>query len=317
MATLSLRPISHPVDRSPAHDLRPSTPSRVWAPLGAWFATERAERLRLVIAQSPRPAGKSLLDGLVFPHEPCEVPKAVLHDLGQVHPRRRAGRVPARQLSPCDELDLVVVGDVPGWLDGHEEREQDQLARDPPGCGVHHDRHEPKLGHGVDDGFVRVQVWIPRRLHGLPPVGGEVSDPFLVEVAQNGFERWRVHTRTLPATRCSSTGSSSSSASHLRRARRRVRRYDPDSGPWARSPAPSCSRRAPRRNNATARPATTTPDTSSGARPADPHARPAHTPAISAAPPASPWYRPSPLPTRSSGRRSAIHALPTPPAKAV
>jgi hypothetical protein len=36
----------------------------------------------------------------------------------------------------------------------------------------------------------------------LPPVGGEVSDPILVEVEQNSFQRWRVHTRTLPATRC-------------------------------------------------------------------------------------------------------------------
>jgi hypothetical protein len=61
------------------------------------------------------------------------VPKAVLHDLGQVYLRRRAGRVPTCQLSPCDELDIVVVGDVPGWLDGHEEREQDQLTYDPPG----------------------------------------------------------------------------------------------------------------------------------------------------------------------------------------
>ena len=168
--------------------------------LGAWFATERAERLRLVFAQGPRPVGKGLLDRLVFTHEPCKVPKAVLHDLGQVHLWWRAGRVPACQLGPCDELDLVVVGDVPGRLDGHEEREQDQLAHDPPGSGVHHDRHEPKLGYGVDDGFVRVQVWVPRRLDGLPPMGGEVSDPDLVEVEQNSFERWTVHTRTLPAT---------------------------------------------------------------------------------------------------------------------
>ena len=48
----------------------------------ARVATERAERLRLVFAQSPRPAAKGLPDRLIFPHEPCEVPKAVLHDLG-------------------------------------------------------------------------------------------------------------------------------------------------------------------------------------------------------------------------------------------
>jgi hypothetical protein len=38
-------------------------------------------------------------------------------------------------------------------------------------------------------------------LNGLPPVGGEVSDPTLVEVEKNSFEGWTVHARTLPATR--------------------------------------------------------------------------------------------------------------------
>ena len=66
---------------------------------------------------------------------------------------------------------------------------------------MHHDRQEPKLSHCVDDGFVRVQVWVPRRLYRLPPVGREVCDPTLVEVEQNSFERWTIHTRTLPATR--------------------------------------------------------------------------------------------------------------------
>jgi hypothetical protein len=32
-------------------------------------------------------------------------------------------------------------------------------------------------------------------------MGREVCDPTLVEVEENSFERWTIHTRTLPATR--------------------------------------------------------------------------------------------------------------------
>jgi hypothetical protein len=103
--------------------------------------------------------------------------------------RRRAGRPPASQLGSCDELDLVGGRDLHGWLDGHEERQQDQLAHDPPGCGVHHDRREPKLGNGVDDGFVRGQVWVPRRSDGFAPAGVEVPDATIAEVEHDGFER--------------------------------------------------------------------------------------------------------------------------------
>jgi hypothetical protein len=58
-----------------------SAPSRVGF-LRPGFATERAERLRLVFAQGQRPVGHGFVDRVVLPHEPGEVPKAVLHNLG-------------------------------------------------------------------------------------------------------------------------------------------------------------------------------------------------------------------------------------------
>jgi hypothetical protein len=112
----------------------------------------------------------------------------VLHHLGQMHVLRWARRAPACQLSPCNEFDLVGVGDSPGWLDGHEEREQDQLAHDPPGCGVDHEGREPELCNSVDDGFVRIQVRVPRRPHRLVSWGIEMPDPTIIEVQHDSFE---------------------------------------------------------------------------------------------------------------------------------
>jgi len=77
---------------------------------------------------------------------------------------------------------------MPRWLDDHEEREQDLLAHDPPGCGVHHDRDETEPGNGVHDHFMRVKIWVPLRSYGLVPVGREVSDAPVVEIEDNRFE---------------------------------------------------------------------------------------------------------------------------------
>jgi hypothetical protein len=158
------------------------------ARLRSRFATERAERLRLVLAERPRPVGESFVDDLVSTHEPREVSKAVLHDLRQVHLRRRAGRSPACQLGPRDEPDLVSGRDMPWGLHDHEEREQDLLMHDPPGCGVHHGRSEPEPGNGVDDDFVRVEIWVPPRSDGLGAMGREVPDPLIIEIEHDGFE---------------------------------------------------------------------------------------------------------------------------------
>jgi hypothetical protein len=77
---------------------------------------------------------------------------------------------------------------MPGWLHDHEEREQEQLAHNPPGCGVDHDRSEPKPGNGVHDRFVWVKVRVPRRSDGLGPMGREVLDPSIAEKEHDSFE---------------------------------------------------------------------------------------------------------------------------------
>jgi hypothetical protein len=61
-----------------------------------------------------------------------------------------------------------------------------------------HERHEPELGHGIDDGLVRIQVRIPPRGYGLLTGGVQMPDPVLRKVEHDRFERWFVHARTLP-----------------------------------------------------------------------------------------------------------------------
>jgi hypothetical protein len=54
---------------------------------------------------------------------------------------------------------------------------------------VDHDRREAQVGDGVDDGFMRIQVRVPRRSDGLAPLWGEVLDATIVEEEYDGFER--------------------------------------------------------------------------------------------------------------------------------
>ena len=63
---------------------------------------------------------------------------------------------------------------------------------------MHHERLEPEFGHGIDDGLVRVQVWIPPRSYGLLTLGVQMPDPILRKMEHDGFERWFVHAQTLP-----------------------------------------------------------------------------------------------------------------------
>ena len=128
------------------------------------------------------------MDRDVLPHEPCEVPKAVLDDLCQVHVRRRTGGPSSRQLYSGDELDLVRHRDVPRGLHDDEEREQDRSVHDPPRRRVDHDGCQPEPRNRVDDGFVRIQVRIPRRSHRLAAERRYVLNASLIEIEDDRFE---------------------------------------------------------------------------------------------------------------------------------
>jgi hypothetical protein len=155
---------------------------------GAWFAPERAERLGVVLAQRSRPPGERFVDRDVLPHEPREVPKAVLDDLCQVHLRRRTGGASSRQLHSRDELDLVRDRHVPGRLDDDEEREEDRSVHDPPRRRVDHDRYQSEARDGIDDGFVRVEVRIPWCSHRLAAERRHVLNAGLIEIEDDRFE---------------------------------------------------------------------------------------------------------------------------------
>jgi hypothetical protein len=126
------------------------------------------------------------------------VPKPVLDDLRRMDVHGRAGRESAREFRSRDQLDLEGIRDPVGSLDGDEEGQHDQLALDPPRGRMDHERLQPKLGHGIDDGLVRIQVRVPSRSHGLLTRGVQMPDPVLRKVEHDGFERRLVHARTLP-----------------------------------------------------------------------------------------------------------------------
>jgi hypothetical protein len=45
---------------------------------------------------------------------------------------------------------------------------------------VHHERPKPEASNGIDDDFVRIQVWIPGRSNRFIAAGDEVPDPVAI-----------------------------------------------------------------------------------------------------------------------------------------